>query len=320
MTRWSAWLRLLGGLAVLAFLLQRFGAGPFAEVCRAATWQAVLTAFLLTAFATVTSAWRWRAVARALGVPLGVRESVAAYYRSQFLNAVLPGGVLGDADRAVRHGRAAGDLGAGVRATVWDRVTGQVVQVALALLALVVLPTPWRGTGVGAVAALALLGVLGAAAVVLRRRTDVWLARDLRVLVRPAVLVRVVVASCGSTAGHLAVFAVAAGAVWVDAPPAVLVTTGLVVLVGSSIPLSVAGWGPREGVTAWAFDVVGLGAATGLTVAVLYGVLAAVATLPGAVVLLADVAARWRLHVVVPEPQPQPASQPLPEPVEVGRG
>jgi uncharacterized membrane protein YbhN (UPF0104 family) len=318
MTRWSAWLRLLVGLAVLAFLLHRFGAGPFAEVWQAATWQAVLAAFLLTAVATVTSAWRWRTVARTLGVPLGVRESVAAYYRSQFLNALLPGGVLGDADRAVRHGRAAGDLGAGVRATVWDRVTGQVVQVALALLALVVLPTPWRGTGVGAVVGLALVGVLGAAAVVLRRRTDVWLARDLRVLVRPGVLVRVVAASCGSTAGHLAVFAVAAGAVGVDTSPAVLVTTGLVVLVGSSIPLSVAGWGPREGFTAWAFGVVGLGAVTGLTVAVLYGVLAAVATLPGAVVLLADVAARRRLHVVVPEPQP--ASHSRPEPVEVGRG
>jgi uncharacterized membrane protein YbhN (UPF0104 family) len=317
-SRWSAWLRLLVGLAVLGFLLHRFGAGPFAEVWRAATWQAVLAAFVCTSFATVTSAWRWRAVARALGVPLGVRESVAAYYRSQFLNAVLPGGVLGDADRAVRHGRAAGDLGTGVRATVWDRVTGQVVQVALALLALVLLPTPWRGTGVGAVAALALLGVLGAAAVVLRRRTEMWLARDLRVLVRPGVLARVVVASCGSTAGHLAVFAVAAGAVGVDAPPAALVTTGLVVLVGSSVPLSVAGWGPREGVTAWAFGMVGLGAATGLTVAVLYGVLAAVATLPGAVVLLADVAARRRLHVVVPEPQP--ASHSLPEPVEVGCG
>ena len=78
-----------------------------------------------------------------------------------------------------------------------------------------------------------------------------------------------------------------------------LVTTGLVVLVGSSIPLSVAGWGPREGVTAWAFGVVGLGAAAGLTVAIVYGVLAGVATLPGAVVLVADVVARRRLHVVV---------------------
>lgn len=316
MTRGWAALRLLGGLAVLAVLLQHFGGGPFAEALRVTTWQAVPAAFALTAFATMTSAWRWRLVARALGVPLTVRESVAAYYRSQFLNAVLPGGVLGDADRAVRHGRAAGDLGAGVRATVWDRVTGQVVQVTLAMLALVLLPTPWRGSGVGAVAALVLLAIVGAAVLVLRRRTEGWLTHDLRVLGRPAVLARLVVSSCGSTAGHLALFVVAAGVVGVEASPAVLVTTGLVVLVGSAVPLSVAGWGPREGITAWAFGVVDLGAAAGLTVAVVFGVLAGVATLPGAVVLMADVVARRRLHVVLAEPR---AARPA-EPVEVVRG
>ncbi len=104
--------------------------------------------------------------------------------------------------------------------------------------------------------------------------------------------------------------------VGVDVPPAVLVTTGLVVLVGSSIPLSIAGWGPREGVTAWAFGVVGLGAAAGLTVAVVYGVLAGLATLPGAVVLVADVAARRRLHVLVSEPEPAPVDEPVDERVD----
>jgi hypothetical protein len=96
----------------------------------------------------------------------------------------------------------------------------------------------------------------------------------------------------------------------------VLVTTGLVVLVGSAIPLSIAGWGPREGVTAWAFGVVGLGAAAGLTVAVVYGVLAGVATLPGAAVLAADVLARRRLHVLVADPESTLVS----EPMEVSRG
>jgi len=48
----------------------------------------------------------------------------------------------------------------------------------------------------------------------------------------------------------------------------------------------VAGWGPREGVAAWAFAAAGLGAAQGVATAVVYGVLVFVASLPGAVVLL----------------------------------
>jgi hypothetical protein len=53
--------------------------------------------------------------------------------------------------------------------------------------------------------------------------------------------------------------------------------------------------------------VVGLGASAGLTVAIVYGVLAGIATLPGAVVLVADVVARRRLHVEVSEPEPRRA-------------
>jgi hypothetical protein len=50
---------------------------------------------------------------------------------------------------------------------------------------------------------------------------------------------------------------------------------------------SVAGWGPREGATAWVFSSAGLGADRGAATAVAYGVLVVVAGLPGAAVLLA---------------------------------
>jgi bacteriorhodopsin len=54
-----------------------------------------------------------------------------------------------------------------------------------------------------------------------------------------------------------------------------------------AVPMSIAGWGPREGVAAWSFGLAGLGAQQGISAAVVYGVLVLVASLPGAVVLLA---------------------------------
>jgi hypothetical protein len=65
-----------------------------------------------------------------------------------------------------------------------------------------------------------------------------------------------------------------------------------------ALPLSIGGWGPREGVAAWAFAAAGLTAAAGVTTAVIYGVLALVATLPGAVLL---VASRRQGGVTAPE-------------------
>jgi len=49
---------------------------------------------------------------------------------------------------------------------------------------------------------------------------------------------------------------------------------------------SVAGWGPREGITAWAFAAAGLGAQRGVATAVVYGVMVLTATSPGATVLV----------------------------------
>jgi glycosyltransferase 2 family protein len=311
-------LRLLGGALVLAVLLWRFGTGPFVDAWRLTTWWSVLAALLLTALATVTSAWRWRVVAARLGVPLGAGRAIAAYYRSQFLNATLPGGVLGDAHRAVRHGREASDLPAGLRATVWDRVAGQVLQVALTVLALIVLPSPLRALRPVAVATGL---VVGLAIWWLHRRGATtgrgFVAADVRALLDRRTAPCLALASCASTAAHLALFLVAVRTVGVDASPTVLVPTGLIVLVVSSVPVSIAGWGPREGVAAWVFGFAGLGAGAGLTVSVVYGVLVTLATLPGAAVLLSE-ALRRRLGG--PPDGSRERMQPQPVLEEVGGG
>ena len=49
---------------------------------------------------------------------------------------------------------------------------------------------------------------------------------------------------------------------------------------------SIAGWGPREGATAWVFAAAGLGADRGAATAVAYGVMVLAASLPAALVLV----------------------------------
>jgi hypothetical protein len=59
----------------------------------------------------------------------------------------------------------------------------------------------------------------------------------------------------------------------------------MLVMLAMVLP-SIAGWGPREGVTAWVFGAAGLGADRGVATAVVYGVMVLVASLPGAAVLV----------------------------------
>lgn len=144
---WWPRLRLLAGLLVLGVVLGRLGAGPFLTGVAAVDGRAAAAALAIGAVTTVCSAWRWRVIAGRLGVGLPLRSAVAAYYGSQLLNATLPGGVVGDLHRAVRHGRASDAPGRGMRSVAWERAAGPVVHLALTALLLLTLPLPWAGTG-----------------------------------------------------------------------------------------------------------------------------------------------------------------------------
>jgi uncharacterized membrane protein YbhN (UPF0104 family) len=271
--------RLLGGAAILAALVWWQGAGPFLDGLRLTSPGALLTALVVTAGTTLCCAWRWSQVARRLGVAVPVRTALAAYYRSQLLNATLPAGILGDVHRGLSHGRETGAMGRALRSVAWDRTIGQAVQAVLALSAAALLVPDVR-TPVVLVTVVG-VGVLGVAAATMPRRVRLVLLEDLRLL--GTVWPRVVLASALAASGHVAVFIVAARAAGVTAPLAELVPLALVVLLVSAVPVGIAGWGPREGASAWVFGAVGLGAAHGLTVAVVYGVMSLVATMPGAV-------------------------------------
>jgi uncharacterized membrane protein YbhN (UPF0104 family) len=293
-------LRLVGGVAVLAVLFWRLGSGPFVEGLRTVDVTALLAGVLLAVPVTVCCAYRWTLVARGLRVPLALPSAVAAYYRSQLLNTTLPGGVLGDVHRAVRHGRDAGHTGRGLRAVGWERLAGQVVQTAVALVVLALLPSPVRLSLPVVVTVALVVGLVGWLGISLTGGTRGGRAvhRD----VRDGLLGSwpgVVAASLLALGGHLATFLVAARTAGVTAPLADLLPLALLVLVAMGIPANVAGWGPREGVAAWAFGAAGLGAEAGVATAVVYGVMVLVASLPGVVVLLAG---RSRARPVEVEP------------------
>ena len=298
-----ALLRLAAGVIVLWFLVRLLGTAPFEDGLRAVTWQAVLAAVTLTVLTTVCSAWRWRVVARALGADIDLPGATGAYYRSLFLNSVLPGGILGDVHRAVAHGRRAGDVGQGVRAVAWERLCGQVIQAVVTAVVLLTLASPVRPAlpyvlaGVVGIAGCAVLVVRGAARLGRSRlnRAARAVSADLRHgLLAPGVWPQLALASVLVVAGHTATFVIAARVAGSTAPLGELVALLMVVQTAMVIPLSIGGWGLREGAAAWAFAAAGLGAATGVTVTTLYAVLMLAAVAPGAGLLLTDAVRRRR--------------------------
>ena len=304
-------LRALVPVGLLGLLLWQLGARPVTQAFAAIDLRVVAAALAIGVVGTVATAWRWTLVSRGLGVELSLRHAVSVYYRSQLLNLLLPFGVLGDLHRGVRHGLASGDTARGFRTVVWDRVGGQVVQAVVALAVLLAVPSPVR-PGIPALEAAVVVGVALAGLVVVAVARPPLVARGRvttvgRVLhgawgeVRAGLLSRhtrlgVLLASVAALTAHAATFLLAARTAGVHAPTAALVPLAFLALLAMAVPLSLAGWGPREGVAAWSFGAAGLGAAQGLATAVVYGVLVLVASLPGLLVLLPVSRLRTRLQ------------------------
>ncbi|MDW8809150.1 lysylphosphatidylglycerol synthase transmembrane domain-containing protein [Streptomyces scabiei] len=292
----------LAGTAILVVVFWRMGTGVFVDGLRRIDGGTLAAAVAIGVFTTVCSAWRWCAVTRALGLALPLGPAVADYYRALFLNAALPGGVLGDVHRAVRHGRDSGDMGRGVRAVVIERTAGQLVLAVVGVTVLLVLPSPVQeqtrhGVGLAGLVALGALVIRAAVRAVRGPSTRNGRGGRVRAALteaRGALLNRgsgpaVLLSSVAVLAGYVATFLLAARVAGSGATPLELLPLALLALIAMSLPLNVGGWGPREGVTAWSFGAAGLGASQGLTVAVVYGVLSFAAALPGALVLVG----RW---------------------------
>jgi len=266
-----------------------------------------LVAALALSFPQVAlSAWRWRLTANRLGAPLRFGEALREYYVATFLNQILPGGVMGDAARAWRHARLSRTEameGAPVGLAAWhavliERASGQLALLAVVLATLVVSPelqgttarmltSPDGGSNSPVTLALALLLALagialwrgrGHVARFLRAVQEALLARD--------VFLRQLVASLLIVASYVGVYLCCMRMIGVDTPLATAAPLVPWVLLAMAIPLSIAGWGVREGAAALVWQATGLDPAQGVAISISYGVVILLSSLPGALMLL----------------------------------
>lgn len=222
-------------------------------------WLAV--AVLLLVLQIAMSALRWRVTAHAFGFALPKSRALQEYGLSVAVNTFLPGGVLGDLARIARS-RSFGWRGAAASVLI-ERLAGQM---ALALVAL--------GAGVS-VLGLARGGALVIAAIV-AGTILLWLWPKGRALLMQAWLAPGIWRAQAGLTCAILVFNL--GGVWAAAravgvhlsPGAALILIPLTLL-SMLIPLTINGWGLREGVAATLWPLWGIAAAQAVAASVAFG-------------------------------------------------
>ena len=248
----------------------------------------VLTALALSALQLALSAWRWHFTAQRLDLQLPWSTALREYLLASFINQVLPGGVVGDASRAWRHARETARTGPAVRAVIIERGSGQLVMALVAVPAVLSLLGWAPAIPVWSTAAAAGLLLLLAAPLLPTVHTEEppGMRSDLRrALFSPRALPLQLIGSALVVATYLGVFLAAGRAIGATLPSLELVVLVPPILLAMLIPVTIAGWGLREGAAAAVWATAGHDPAEGAAIAVAYGLLVLVATLPGALCL-----------------------------------
>lgn len=239
--------------------------------------------------------WRWRIVMRQFEHGLPYATAFRFFFEGMFFNQALPSTVGGDGIRMYRSYRAGLPLETAINSVILDRVLG-----LASLVLLVALAQPFfyqRVEAAGprlaftATFIFALFGLCGLLLLTrIPERYRRWsIARGLvalsraarRAVTRPKVLLPVVSLSLVGHVFTVAVFYLLACSL--DLPVTFLDCLVLVpsVLLLATIPISVAGWGLREGAMVAAFGLIGVPAGGAAAVSVLFGVGLIFLSLPG---------------------------------------
>lgn len=244
---------------------------------------------------------RWWLVARITDTALGLPAALRILLIGMFFNQTLPSSVGGDAVRVWLVTREGSSLGKAVNVVLCDRVLALVVLVGLigATLPAIYARVDDEATRV-ALAALVGFGAIGLIGFLiagegLARLLQRWrfsrpfgnLASDFRRLfTRPAAIAPLALSAVIHLLTVFTVMLLAWGlgikAGFFDGmmivPTVVLLTT---------LPISVAGWGVREGAMVAGFGLIGVPADGALALSVLFGLATIVISLPGGIVWLA---------------------------------
>ncbi|WP_287963071.1 lysylphosphatidylglycerol synthase transmembrane domain-containing protein [Alcanivorax sp.] len=253
----------------------------------------LLAALLMQTSSTLFSAWRWGLIMHALDFDRPMAFFIKVYFIGGWFNQALPSSIGGDAVRVLEVGRGGFRKRHALAGVFIDRAVGVFGLLVLNLLAVNLLPNGFPGWLNHLINLIAVGGCAGFLAMILLRHLP-WLGRFRvlspfdhlgrqahRLYSRPMRLVGHTLLSMGAHLCSIMAVWFIARAIglplhlhhFLIAMPAVFLLT--------FVPVSLAGWGIREGAMVGIFLLVGADKDHILAVSILYGLICIVSSLPG---------------------------------------
>ena len=300
-TRWVLILKVVGSVLLLYSVYRIAGSQNLLSSLANANPAFFGLACLFMGVAIALNGPRWRLAVQTLGHHLSIRNAVIGTFESIFFQQILPAGVGGDIARGARAFDSGVPARWAVIGVVIDRANGLLFVAMTLLMAFLVAPPFWLAVPAFRVLVLVSLIVAAGAAFAATvgtldflDRLPPWTApivalmRGYSVCMKsPRYLAGCLIYLALSTMAYVASFYFCALALGISLGPwdAVAIVQGMVL--ASIIPISIGGWGLREGAALLLFQPLGVAAPLAIGVSILFGLVISVFAVVGALIWLA---------------------------------
>jgi glycosyltransferase 2 family protein len=292
--------RLIISVLLLAAVARSIDWSALDESLSGAAWGWFAAGTAVVCLALLTGAVRWHALLHHANLPARPGETLRAYWIGIFSNNFLPTGFGGDVVRAWVVARSGKPLARAFTSVLVDRSVALLSLVLLGWIGIAFATVDVPGKLITPFAVVTVAGaVLGLGAIALLRRRG--LSRFLPAVMRPlasevaatlrnygrdrGVQVEALLLSLGFQALMVTSMWMLSQALQLDLSPVVLAVVMPLVLIATLVPISVAGFGVREGAYVLLLGELGV-SASDATLLSLFSVAAlAVASLPGALAI-----------------------------------
>ncbi len=255
----------------------------------------LLLALVAMAPTVALAAWRWSHAARASGIDMPLRFYMKATYSALFIGQFLPAGLGVDAARLAYFMHRRARLSQALQSLALDRLTGVTSMISVLALGL---PIIWdRLPGILRLFSLSLVlaTIVGVCVVMLVNRLG-FIVRypgtgrrrkiiDLVLAVRSSILSRQSAAAFAISIGIYCLMILGvhliASAIGVETGYFPLLAIVALAMFVSLLPISVNGWGVREGAMVAGLAALGVSKESALAISLLFGFANALITVPG---------------------------------------
>lgn len=292
-------------LGLFYVLVTRIDLNATVGLMAATDWRSVLGIVGVMVLQVIVAVFRWYRIMIRKGVHISVRRSARYFWLGLFFNQLLPSSIGGDAIRGYCLVRDGQSVGRATLSVLLDRILGMaglVVLIALAIpYAMNLINNAEMQWGMMSALLVVIAGFIAILFIdIFTRRFSSWrvmkglttLASDARQLLGSRqglglVLFSVLIHILSIVVVGMLSSALSIKVDWIALTIIVPITTLLI-----AIPLSIAGWGVREGVMVVGLGYVGIAPEEALALSILYGLLTLVVALPGVLAWLTDPAVR----------------------------